>query len=60
MTEQHETGTYFIRTEPNSHFWTSIEMLINCIKTDPNCDKEYLIKGLENTLKQGYDLRRNV
>jgi len=48
----------YIHVDFDSCFWTSLEMLIHCIKIDPRCDKEYLIKGLENTLKEGYDLRR--
>ena len=42
----------------NSHFWTSIKSLINyCNYQSTAINREYLIKGLENTLKNGYDIQ---
>lgn len=59
--------TNFYQTVPNSHYWTSLEMLINFMKHYPNDPspeametlKEVLTTGLENTLKQGYQLSNN-
>ena len=56
----------FYQTVPNSHYWTSLEMLINFMKaypldTSPHAMetlKEVLTIGLENTLKQGYQITK--
>ena len=42
---------------PNSHFWTSLEQLLNDIKHNPNAlNIEYLEIGLKNTYEQGYNI----
>jgi len=41
----------------NSHFWSSLEMLRNCIATYSKCDKTYLLNGINNTIAQGYRLK---
>ena len=48
---------------PNSHFWTNLEMLLNGVRYyDESFErvslKEYLLVGLANTVKQGYELRK--
>ena len=56
----------FLQVEPNSHFWTSIDMLLNYISTyqqvnsPGNCSQllSHLETGLENTKKNGYDIRK--
>ena len=55
----------FFQVEPDSHFWTSIEMLLNNLNGYKQSginlvNIDYLIKGLENTLKQGYDIKRTT
>ncbi|MCP3683552.1 MAG: hypothetical protein GY861_12765 [bacterium] len=47
-----------IFAEPNSHYWTNIDMMINFIKYAPELNKEEIISGLENTKANGYDLRK--
>lgn len=56
----------FYQTVPNSHYWTSIEMLVNFMNHYPNDNtphametlKEVITVGLENTLKQGYQITK--
>ncbi len=47
---------------PNSHYWTDLNMLLNYLKFHPSLKiidlKEYLMTGIENTLKQGYDIQK--
>ena len=51
---------------PNSHFWTDLKMLKYAIETynsEANQGislKDYLMIGLDNCLKQGYDLRKKT
>ena len=44
--------------KPNSHFWTCLEELINIIQLNKSISKKYILKGLKNTLKQGYDIKK--
>jgi hypothetical protein len=47
------------RVIPNSHYWPSIETLINYLELTPDTiNREYLIIGLKNSLEHGYDLRK--
>ncbi len=45
----------FMQVEKDSHHWTSLEMLINNLMHS-QMGVDYLIKGLENTRKYGYDI----
>lgn len=38
----------------DSQFFTDLDQIINCIKSDR--DMGYIIKGLENTKAKGYEL----
>ena len=54
-----------LQVVPNSHFWTNLEMLKNNIQCYNNqfdgvSLKDYLVVGIGNTLKHGYDLRKRV
>jgi len=52
-----ESGINFYVSEPNSHFWTSIEMLLNWSKHQPHSDSmDELMIGLRNTINKGYSL----
>lgn len=48
----------FVYFDPNSHFWTNLDMLLNWARLAPDFNRDYLIKGLENTKKNGYELVR--
>lgn len=54
-----EGGSNFVYTQPDSHFWTSIEMMLNFYNHYKNGDvnANYIIIGLQNTLKNGYDIQ---
>ena len=49
----------YSRVEPDSHFWTDLNMILNLEKLAPQylC-KEYLLTGLKNTLKHGYEINQ--
>jgi len=54
--QDYENINYF-NTEPDSHFWINIEMLLNWLEYQPNSKmKIELIKGLKNTLNNGYNI----
>ena len=43
----------------NSHFWTSLDQMLEFLKyKGETVDKQYLKEGIENTIKEGYDLAR--
>lgn len=46
----------YSRVVPDSHFWTDLEQLLEFFKHQ-EMSQEYLLTGLENTLKNGYDLQ---
>lgn len=48
---------YYHYTDANSHYWPKIEYLLNWLKLIAVLDKDYLVRGLENTLKNGYDIQ---
>lgn len=49
-----------VQVTPNSHYWSSIETLINYLELTPETiNRKYLIIGLKNSLEHGYDLRKN-
>jgi hypothetical protein len=65
------TSTYninYMRVEPNSHFWTNLDQLLtylgylqdsgNQFYTAWNAEVERLIIGLENTIKNGYNIKK--
>jgi len=50
----------FMRVMPNSHFWTDLTQLTNSIEfgwLNPEIGKEYILIGLQNTIKNGYKLK---
>jgi len=53
----------FYQVIEGSHFWSEISQLIQFLQYQKdfhngNVDIDYLIKGLTNTLQQGYDIRK--
>lgn len=52
----------YLHVEPNSHFWTDIKMLMNFIvhQRMSGYAKEYLLRGLKNTLDRGYDIQQII
>jgi hypothetical protein len=47
----------YYHVEPNSHFWTDLNMILNHEKFAPQyLTKKYLLIGLKNTLKHGYEI----
>lgn len=54
-----EQSVNFHQVMPDSHFWTSIKMLLNFLDRykNGNVSANYLIIGLQNTLKNGYDIQ---
>ena len=50
----------FMRVIPNSHFWTDLTQLTNSIEfgwLNQEIGKEYILIGLNNTIKNGYKLK---
>jgi hypothetical protein len=49
---------HYYQVEPDSHYWTSLEMLLNYLKQVEIFTgyRSYLIKGIENTIKNGFRL----
>ena len=50
----------YIHVEPNSHFWTDLQQLIDSIEfgwLDERIGKEFILIGLHNTIKNGYKLK---
>lgn len=52
---EHEVFNNYLCVVPNSHFWTNLNDLINCIELT-KVTKEYLITGLQNTINRGYEI----
>jgi hypothetical protein len=62
-------NTNYMRVEPNSHYWTNLDMLLMYLKYIQEsgnqwydnawkAEVEQLIIGLENTIKNGYKLKK--
>lgn len=49
-------STNYVQVEPNSHFWTDLNQIVMAFDVNP-IDKEYLLIGLNNTIKNGYKLK---
>ena len=50
-------NTNFMQVIPDSHFWSDLDMLLQWAQYMPESkEKHHLIKGLENTKKNGYNL----
>jgi hypothetical protein len=50
----------YMRVVPNSHFWTDLQQLIDSINfgwLNQEIGKEYILIGLQNTIKNGYKLK---
>lgn len=50
----------YLSVDENSHFWTDINQMLEWLKYINDCTPnaiEYLKEGLENTLKQGYNIQ---
>lgn len=52
---EHEVFNNYLCVVPNSHFWTDLNDLVNCIELT-KVTKEYLITGLQNTINRGYEI----
>lgn len=50
-------GARYTRIVQDSHFWTDLEQLLEFFKHQ-EMSQEYLLTGLENTMKNGYDLQK--
>lgn len=53
-------GVNYMHVEPNSHFWTDLTQLTNSIEfgwLNPEIGKEFILIGLDNTIKNGYKLK---
>jgi len=48
-------STDYVQVVPDSHFWTDLNHLINCLELT-KVSKQYLITGLNNTIKNGYEI----
>lgn len=48
----------YLYVKPNSHYWTSVEMLLNYLEFKDSIDIGYLRIGLQNCRDAGYDLRK--
>jgi hypothetical protein len=61
----------YVYVVPNSHYWTDLEQIIRSIEMSkmqipdgsissmPEIDIDYILIGLKNTLKHGYNLYKN-
>lgn len=47
----------YVQVVPESHFWTDLEQLLEFFKHQ-EMTQEYLLTGLENTKKNGYELQQ--
>jgi len=50
-------GARYTQVVSDSHFWTDLEQLLEFFKHQ-ELSKEYLLSGLKNTMKNGYDLQK--
>lgn len=50
-------GARYTRVVPDSHFWTDLEQLLEFFKHQ-EMSQEYLLTGLENTKKNGYEIQQ--
>jgi hypothetical protein len=57
-TDNESIGTWFYQVIPNSHYFTELGQILLCIKM--NMDQEYIIIGLQNSIKMGYDIAKIV
>lgn len=48
----------YMQVVPNSHFWTDLNQIITSFDVTPVPTKEYLLIGLNNTIKNGYKLKQ--
>ena len=48
---------HYVLTEPDSHYFDDLGQILNSLKTNPS-DLEFVIKGLENSIKSGYILKK--
>ena len=48
----------YCRIEPNSHFWSDLNQLLEHLKHE-DISMEYLKIGIKNTLKHGYNLKQD-
>lgn len=50
-------GIKYSQVQLDSHFWTNLEQLLEFLKYQ-KINKEYLLTGLRNTKKNGYELQK--
>jgi hypothetical protein len=48
----------FMQVVPESHFFTDLTQIIDYIQSNATIDKKHLLTGLENTIKNGYNLKK--
>lgn len=53
-----DSSANFLQVKPNSHFWTDLNQIITSFDVTPVPTKEYLLIGLNNTIKNGYKLKQ--
>ena len=53
-----KTKSNYVHIEPNSHFWTDLNQLLEYLKYK-EASTEYLKIGLKNTLEHGYNLKKS-
>lgn len=53
-------ATNFLQVLPDSHFWTDLSQLKNYLSALPqSATRDYLVKGIDNTINNGYELKKN-
>lgn len=51
-----EAKNNYLHVVPNSYFYTDLNMIIENIKSNPKFTMDELLIGLENTIKNGYNI----
>ena len=56
-----DNNFYHIEVIPNSHFWSDLGQIVTLYNQSPETlTRDYLLTGLQNTLKQGYSIRQDT
>lgn len=51
-------NAYYMQAVPDSHFWTNLYQIISMYDYNQELSKEYLLIGLKNSLKNGYEIKQ--
>jgi len=51
-------NAHYMQVIPNSHFWTNLYQIILMYDYKQELTKEYLLIGLKNSLKNGYEIKQ--